>query len=66
MHIVIQLCFGLKTAGATYRHAFQNCLRNEIGDELVEAYVDDLVVETRVANTLINGDGGPDLPSSSR
>jgi hypothetical protein len=46
--------FGLKNAGATYQRAIQQCLANEIKDDLVEAYVDDVVVKTREAHTLID------------
>jgi hypothetical protein len=46
------MSFGLKNAGATYQRAIQNCLQNKIKDDLVEAYVDDVVVKTREAHTL--------------
>jgi hypothetical protein len=48
------MSFGLKNAGATYQHAIQQCLQDEIRNDLVEAYVDDVVVKTRDASTLIN------------
>jgi hypothetical protein len=48
------MSFGLKNAGATYQHAIQNCLSNEIKDDLVKAYVDDMVVKTREAHTLVD------------
>jgi len=48
------MSFGLKNAGATYQHAIQQCLHDEIRDDLVEAYVDDVVVKTRDASTLID------------
>ena len=36
--------FGLKNAGATYRRAIQQCLKDQIGHN-VEAYIDDVVVK---------------------
>jgi len=38
------MSFGLKNARATYQRAIQQCLYDEIRDDLVEAYVDDAVV----------------------
>jgi len=46
------MSFGLKNAGATYQRAIQQCLHDEIRDDLVEAYVDDVVGKTRDASTL--------------
>jgi hypothetical protein len=40
--------------GATYQRAIQQCLANEIKDNLVEAYVDDVVVKTKEAYTLVD------------
>jgi hypothetical protein len=48
------MSFGLKNAGATYQRAIQQCLANEIKDDLVEAYIDDVVMKTREAHTLID------------
>ena len=48
------MSFGLKNTGATYQHAIQACLNNEIKDGLVEAYVDDVVVKTKEACTLVD------------
>jgi hypothetical protein len=48
------MLFGLKNVGATYQRAIQKCLQNEIKDDLVEAYVDDVVVKTRKAHTLVD------------
>jgi hypothetical protein len=48
------MSFGLKNAGATYQRAIQQCLVDEIKDDLVEAYVDDVVVKTREADTLVD------------
>jgi hypothetical protein len=48
------MSFGLKNAGATYQRAIQNCLQNEIKDDLVKAYVDDVVIKTREAHTLVD------------
>ena len=44
--------FGLKSAQATYQRCVQNCLHNPIGRN-VHAYVDDIVVKSRKAGTLI-------------
>ena len=48
------MSFGLKNAGATYQRAIQACLKDEIKDDLVEAYVDDVVVKTKEAHTLVD------------
>jgi hypothetical protein len=48
------MSFGLKNAGATYQRAIQQCLADDIKDNLVEAYVDDVVVKTREAHTLVD------------
>ena len=48
------MLFGLKNAGATYQRAIQACLKDEIKDDLVEAYVDDVVVKTKEAYTLVD------------
>jgi hypothetical protein len=48
------MSFGLKNAGATYQHAIQESLEKEIQDELVEAYVDDVVVKTKESYSLID------------
>jgi len=48
------MSFRLKNAGATYQCAIQQCLHDEIRDDLVEAYFDDVVVKTRDASTLID------------
>ena len=48
------MSFGLKNVGATYQRAIQQCLHDEIRDDLVEAYVDDVVVKIRDASTLID------------
>ena len=48
------MSFGLKNAGATYQRAIQQCLHDDIRDDLIEAYVDDVVVKTRDASTLID------------
>ena len=41
--------FGLKNAGATYQHMIQTCLGKQIG-KTVEAYVDDVVIKTKLVN----------------
>jgi hypothetical protein len=48
------MSFGLKNVGATYQRAIQQCLVDEIKDDLVEAYVDDVVVKTRETHTLVD------------
>jgi hypothetical protein len=48
------MSFELKNAGATYQHAIQQCLADDFKDDLVEAYVDDVVIKTRDAHTLVD------------
>jgi len=48
------MSFGQKNSGATYKRAIQQCLHDEIRDDLVKAHVDDVVVKTTDASTLIN------------
>jgi hypothetical protein len=48
------MLFGLKNTGATYQRAIQQCLADEIKDDLVEAYVNDVVRKTREAHTLVD------------
>ena len=48
------MSFGLKNAGATYQRAIHACLKDEIKDDLIEAYVDDIVVKTKEAHTLVD------------
>jgi hypothetical protein len=48
------MSFGLKNAGATYQRAIQQCLVDEIKDDLFEAYVDDVVMKTREVHTLVD------------
>ena len=48
------MSFGLKNAGATFRHPIQQCLHDEIRDDLVQSYVKVVVVKTRDASTLID------------
>ena len=45
--------FGLKNAGATYQRCMQACLKNQIGRN-IQIYVDDIVIKTREAKTLID------------
>ena len=46
------MSFGLKNTGVTYQRAIQRCLKDQIKKN-VEAYVDDVVVKSKTANTLI-------------
>ena len=46
------MSFGLKNAEATYQRAIQMCLDQQIGRN-VEAYIDDVVVKSKIANNLI-------------
>jgi hypothetical protein len=48
------MSFGLKNTGATYQRATKQCLTDEIKDDLVEAYIDDVVMKTWEAHTLVN------------
>jgi hypothetical protein len=48
------MSFGIQNAGATYQRAIQECLKKEIQDELVEAYVDNIVVKTKESHSLID------------
>src|SRR3954466_5824497 len=45
--------FGLKNAGATYQRMMQACLREKIG-RYVQVYVDDIVIKTYKADTLLD------------
>lgn len=55
------MSFGLKNTRATYQRAIQMCLQDEIRSDLVEANVDDVVVKTKQAPSLVD-----DLKKSSR
>jgi len=46
------MSFGLKNAGAIYQRAIQACLKDLI-PEMVQDYVDDVVLKTQVANELV-------------
>jgi hypothetical protein len=48
------MSFRLKNVGGTYQRAIQQCLKDQIRDQLIEAYVDDVVVKTKVASTLVD------------
>ena len=48
------MSFRLKNAGATYQCAIQAYLKDKIKDDLIEAYVDDVVVKTKEAYTLVD------------
>ena len=44
--------FGLKNAGAIYQRCMQACLAKQI-EKNVQVYVDDIVIKTRVEDTLL-------------
>ena len=44
--------FGLKNAGAMYQRCMQACLAKQIGKN-VQVYVDDIIIMTRVEDTLL-------------
>jgi hypothetical protein len=46
------MSFGLKNVGTTYQRAIQNCFKAQLNKN-VEAYMHDVVVKTRNADTLI-------------
>ena len=43
---------GLKNAGATYQRCIQNCFKEQIGRN-VHAYVDDVVIKSQKADSLV-------------
>jgi hypothetical protein len=45
--------FGLKNAGATYQRCMQACLKEQIGRN-IEVYVDDIVIKTAKADSLLD------------
>ena len=45
--------FGLKNAGSTYQRTIQKCLKEKIGCN-VHAYVDDIVIKSQLADSLIS------------
>src|SRR3954464_14393461 len=45
--------FGLKNAGATYQRTVHNCLKEQIGRN-VHAYMDDIVIKSHLADSLIS------------
>src|SRR6266480_3282031 len=49
----ITMPFRLKNAGETYQRAMQRCLHDQLGRN-VEAYVDDIVIKSRVKEDLIS------------
>jgi hypothetical protein len=53
VHFVIQLPFGLKSAGATYQWGIQWCLHSQL-EHNTEALIDDVVVKTREDEGLIS------------
>ena len=46
------MSFGLKNVGVAYQRAIQHCLKDQIRKN-IEAYVDDMVVKSKTADTLI-------------
>jgi hypothetical protein len=44
--------FGLKNAGATYQRCMQACLKEQIGRN-IEVYVDDIVIKSTKADSLL-------------
>jgi hypothetical protein len=49
----VTMSFGLRNAGATYQRSMQHIFGDHIG-RTVEAYVDDIVVNTKKANDLVS------------
>jgi hypothetical protein len=47
------MTFGLKNAGVTYQWCMQACLGEQIGRN-TDVYIDDIVIKTRNAATLID------------
>src|SRR5436853_1938479 len=52
-HCYITMPFSLKNAGATYQRAMQRCLHDQLRRN-VEAYVDDVIIKSRVKEDLIS------------
>ena len=48
----ILMLFGLKNIRATYQHCMLKCFEDLIG-QTVEAYVDDIVVKSKLADLLV-------------
>ena len=48
----VTMPFGLKNVGATYQRCMLKCFRDLIG-QIVEAYIDDIVVKSKWADHLI-------------
>jgi hypothetical protein len=53
MYCYVTMPFGLRNAGTTYQRCMQHVFGDHIG-RTVEAYVDDIVVETRKADDLVS------------
>jgi hypothetical protein len=52
-HILLRdNALGLKNIGATYQHCMQWCL-NSLIEEVVEVYIDNIVVKSKKANHLV-------------
>jgi hypothetical protein len=53
MYCYVTMSFGLRNAGATYQRCMQHVFGDQIG-RTIEAYVDDIVVNTRKADDLVS------------
>jgi hypothetical protein len=53
MYCYVTMPFGLRNAGATYQRYMQHVFGDHIG-RTVEAYVDDIVVNTRKTDDLVS------------
>jgi hypothetical protein len=49
----VTMPFGLKNTGATYQQTMQQCLQEQIGQNM-HAYLDDVVVKTKQSGTLLD------------
>jgi hypothetical protein len=49
IYCYVTMPFGLKNTGATYQRCMNRCLGELIGD-IVEVYIDDIIIKSRKAN----------------